>query len=64
MKNLIINDKHRMVMNKYQNELLYPEGEPKPFCDDRCQELGDSVAGYIKTIKAVEERITEYEMCK
>ena len=31
-------------------------------CDDICQEPVDWIAAYIKTMKAVEEKIAEYEI--
>ena len=34
------------------------------FCEDTCHESVDIVAGYVETIKAVEESIAEYEIGK
>ncbi|MBN2455355.1 MAG: hypothetical protein JXB29_02270 [Sedimentisphaerales bacterium] len=47
---------------KCQSNLLYPADEQKQSCYDRCQEPVGSVAGYIETMKAVEEKIVEYEI--
>jgi len=48
-----------------QNDVLYPEEEPKPSCcEDKHQEPIDSVVGYIKTMKTVEKKIVEYEILK
>jgi len=33
-------------------------------CDDRCKEPVDGIVRCIKMMKAVEERIVEYEICK
>jgi len=44
-----------------QNEVLYPQDEQKPSCDDICQESLDNLVGYIETMKAAEERIKEYK---
>ncbi len=47
-----------------QNEALYTSDKHKPSCCNRCQEPIDSVVGYIETMKALEERIAEYEIAK
>ena len=48
-----------------QNEVLYPGDCRKSYCcEDKCQELVNSVIGNIKIIKAVERRISEYEISK
>jgi len=40
-----------------QNDMLYFGEKEKPSCDDMCQKPVDSVAGYIKTMKFLEETI-------
>jgi hypothetical protein len=47
---------------KCQNDVLYPADEQNLSCNDRCQEPVDSVVGYIKTMKVVEERVTGYDI--
>ena len=42
---------------KCQSEVLYPEKEPKPSCDDVCQESVDSVVGYIRQMEAAEGKL-------
>ncbi len=49
---------------KYQNELFCSAEEQKLCCDDICQEPAGNVAGYIETIKTIEEKIAEYEIGK
>lgn len=49
---------------KCQNEVLYPEEEPKSSCDDRCQELADRVVAYIETMKLVEEKTRQFVKLK
>ena len=50
---------------KCQNEMLYPEDKQKvSCCEDKCQKPINSVVGYIKTMKAVEEQIAKYEVYK
>jgi len=50
---------------KCQNGELYPQDVPKPsYCEDKCQEPVDSVVGYIREMKIIEERIVEYEISK
>jgi len=48
-----------------QNHVLYPEEGPKPSCDDDTfKTANEKIVGYIKTMKVVEESITEYEIVR
>ena len=50
---------------KCQNEVLYPQQEQELSCDeDKCQKSVGVIVEKIETMKALEERIAEYEIVK
>lgn len=50
---------------KCQNDVLCSQEELKSSCgEDKCQELVDSVVESLEMMKAVEEKIAEYEVEK
>jgi len=49
---------------KCQNDALYPPDESELSCEDVCPASVDRIIEHIQTMKALEERLTEYEISK